>query len=94
MSKSQIKKLELVITGQVQGVFFRQGVKAEAEGLGLTGWVRNEPGGSVRIVAEGEEENLQKLVEWAKLGTSWTKVENVEVELGEASGEFKSFVIR
>lgn len=89
-----LKRVEIKITGQVQGVFFRQGVKVEAEGLGLTGWVRNEPDGSVRIVAEGEEEKLQKLAEWTKLGTSWAKVENVEVEWKEVSREFTNFEVR
>lgn len=93
MSKSQIKRIEIVAIGQVQGVFFRQGVRAEAERSGLTGWVRNEPDGSVRIVAEGEEENLQKFVEWARLGTEWAKVEKMEVGWREARGNFKDFSV-
>ena len=78
----------------MRGVFFRQGVKQKAEELGLTGWVKNEEDSSVRIVAEGEEENLQKLVEWARLGTEWARVEKVQVEWRETEEGFKSFVIR
>lgn len=89
-----MKRIEVRIYGQVQGVFFRQGVKEMAEELGLTGWVRNEADGSVKIVVEGKEENWQKLIEWCKKGTSWAKVEEVKVERQEASGEFSSFVIR
>ena len=87
------KRLKLKITGRVQGVFFRQGVKRIADELGLTGWVRNEENGSVRMVAEGEEEKLQKLVEWCKKGTKYARVDNVEVEWGEARREFEKFRI-
>lgn len=91
---SRNRRVELHVLGQVQGVFFRQSVKQKAEEFGLTGWVRNENDGSVQIVAEGAEESLQKLVEWTRLGTEWAKVERVDVEWGEAKGEFKSFGIR
>ena len=87
------KRVQINVIGQVQGVFFRQGVKAEAERLGLTGWVRNEPDGSVRIVAEGEEENLQKLIAWVKVGTEFAKVEKVDVQWQEAKGMFTAFDI-
>lgn len=94
MSKPQIKRIEIVAIGQVQGVFFRQGVKEVADELGITGWANNEEDGSVKIVAEGEEEGLQKLVEWCRKGTEWARVEKVEVEWGEAKGEFKNFEIQ
>ncbi len=88
------KRVEIKVTGSVQGVFFRTGVKVEAERFGLTGWARNEPDGSVRIMAEGEEENLQKLVEWCRKGTEYSHVDKVEVEWGEAKGEFYIFEVR
>lgn len=87
------KRAEIIIIGTVQGVFFRQGVKSEAERLELTGWVRNEEDGSVRIVAEGEEENLQKLIEWCKKGTELAKVEEVKTEWGIADHKFSGFEI-
>ena len=71
------KRIEIRVIGMVQGVFFRHGVKAEATRLGLIGWVLNEPDGSVRVTAEGEEEKLQEFVEWGKKGTEWSKVEKV-----------------
>lgn len=89
-----MKRVEIKVCGQVQGVFFRQGVKELAEELGLTGWVKNEEDGSVKIVVEGEEENLQKLIEWCKKGTRWSKVEKVEIKKPEASNKFSSFVIQ
>lgn len=87
-------RAEIIITGRVQGVFFRQGVKHTALELGLVGWVRNEPDGTVRIVAQGQREQLQKLVEWCKKGTEWTKIEHVQPEWKEATGEFERFEVK
>lgn len=89
-----LKRVEIKVTGLVQGVFFRQGVKEEAERLGIVGFVKNEPDGSVRIIAEGEEEKLQKLVEWCREGTEFSKVEKVEVEWEEARDESDEFSIK
>jgi len=89
---SRVAKIKII--GLVQGVFFRQGIKDKAEKLGITGWIRNEPDGSVRIVAEGEEEKLQKLIEWCKKGTELARVKKVEVEWKEATKDFDRFEIR
>ena len=78
----------------MQGVFFRQSTKEKADELDIVGWVRNEPDEAVLIIAEGEEENLQKLVDWARVGTEWAKVEKIDVGWGEATGEFKDFRIK
>ena len=86
-----MKRAEIKITGRVQGVFFRQVAKSKAGELGLAGFVRNEPDGSVLIVAEGEEEKLQKLVEWAKVGTELSQVERVDITWKDASNKFKFF---
>ncbi len=64
---SMIRKI-IRVTGRVQGVFFRVSTQREAQSLGLTGFVRNEPDGSVYIEAEGEEEALQKLLAWIRAG--------------------------
>ncbi len=88
------KRVEIKVVGRVRGVFFRQGVKQKAEELGLTGWVKNEEDGSVRIVAEGEEENLQKLVEWARLGTEWARVDKIDIAWSNGIEEFLDFEIK
>lgn len=88
------ERVKIKIIGRVQGVFFRQAAKEVADTLGLTGWVRNEPDGSVRIVAEGEEEKLQKFAEWCKTGTEHSMVENVTVTRQEMTGEFVNFETR
>ena len=88
------RRIDIVVSGQVQGVFFRQGVKTIAEKLEVYGWARNAPDGSVKIVAEGSEEGLKKLVEWCKKGRGSVRVDTIEVNWIDATGEFNSFVIR
>lgn len=82
------------IYGRVQGVFFRDSARRRAKKLNLTGWVKNESGGTVEITVEGAEENLKKLIEWCYNGPILAKVKRVEVEREEATGEFSKFEIK
>lgn len=81
------------MTGQVQGVNFRSSTKAEADTLGLTGWVRNRPDGSVEVVMEGPKETAQQLIDWCQRGPVWARVESLTVEWQTASGEFREFKV-
>ena len=82
------------VTGEVQGVNFRSSTKAEADALGLTGWVRNCPDGSVEVVVEGPRTTVQQLVDWCRRGPAWARVDDVAVEWQAASGEFGGFEVR
>ena len=82
------------MTGQVQGVNFRSSTKVEADALGLTGWVRNCPDGSVEVVIEGPRNTVQQLVDWCRRGPSWARVDGVTVEWHAATGEFSGFKIQ
>jgi len=86
-------RVHIFVSGRVQGVFFRSRTQEEAEKLGLVGWVKNTPDGKVEIVAEGDKEKLEELIAWCKKGPLFAKVENVEVEWQESTGEFSSFEI-
>jgi len=88
------KRAEIKVLGSVQGVSFRYYTVEQAKKLGLLGFVRNEPGGSVQIIAEGEEENLKELVSWCYDGVKWAKVDEVKVKWAKVLGEFKEFDIR
>lgn len=88
------KRVEITARGRVQGVFFREEVKKAALELALTGSARNEKDGSVKIIAEGAEDNLQKLITWCRQGSKWSHVQEVEAEWGEATGEFTQFEIK
>jgi len=61
-------RVRLIIEGRVQGVWFRESTRREAERLGVRGWVRNRREGSVEVVAEGPEESVRKLVDWCHHG--------------------------
>jgi acylphosphatase len=74
----------------VQGVFFRAGTADEAKKLGLRGWVRNNPDGSVEIVAEGARTQLEKLLEWCIHGPEGAKVSGIEYDWGTASAGIDS----
>lgn len=88
------KRLHIWISGRVQGVFYRANTVELAEQLKLTGWVRNLRDGRVEIVAEGEEEGLQKLLAWCRQGPPAARVISVETQEEPATGEFERFVKR
>ena len=81
------------VTGVVQGVFFRAGTRDKAQSLGIRGWVRNEPDGSVLIWAESEEDVLQELIEWCHQGPPRAEVTDVLVETKEEES-YTDFSIR
>lgn len=77
-----IKHLNIKVYGQVQGIFFRATAKEEAEKLGIKGFARNEPDGTVYIEAEGDKDNLDKFFAWCQKGPSLAKVEKVKITEG------------
>jgi acylphosphatase len=79
----------LVVTGRVQGVWYRGGMCAEAQRLGVTGWVRNCADGSVEAMVAGTAEQVAAIIDWARRGPPAAQVEHVAVELG--SGSFSGF---
>lgn len=87
-------RVHIFVSGKVHGVFFRSETQAKAQELGLTGWVKNLADGRVEIVAEGEKEMVEKLVEWAKRGPDSAKVGSLEIDWQKYQGEFKNFEIR
>jgi len=74
------------IAGRVQGVGFRYSVQQRARSLGIAGWVRNEPDGSVTAVFEGPADRVESLVDWCRQGPRGAGVAHVEVELEEPTG--------
>jgi len=95
MSKGKrMVRAHLRIYGLVQGVFFRSTMRDVAIRLGVTGWVRNLPDGSVEAVVEGPEDKVRELINWAHEGPPLARVERVDVKWEEYKGEFKDFRIR
>jgi acylphosphatase len=75
------------IKGRVQGVFFRAETRDRARSLGITGWVSNEPDGSVQAVFEGERERVESMVDWCRRGPGGAEVEDVDVAWEEPQNE-------
>ncbi len=84
-------RAHVFVSGLVQGVFFRQNTKRQARNHSLTGWVMNLDDGRVEAVFEGEDSDVQALVNWCRLGPSSARVENVEVKYEPFSGQFTDF---
>ncbi|MBW8635944.1 acylphosphatase [Hoeflea sp. WL0058] len=88
-----MKKVNVRITGRVQGVSYRAWTRATAEQMGLTGWVRNEPDGSVFALLCGSDENVAVMIETLWSGPPAAIVDNVEVSEAEAADEARGFKI-
>ncbi len=86
-------RVHLRIHGRVQGVFFRASTMDKAKELGLTGWVRNNPDGSVEVIAEGSMERVETLVAWSHKGPRHAVVNRVEIEWEPYADEYKEFTI-
>ncbi|HEX7628376.1 MAG TPA: acylphosphatase [Candidatus Methanoperedens sp.] len=84
-------RVHVFVSGKVQGVFFRSSTKEKAQVLGLKGWVRNLADGRVEAVFEGEEEAIEKMLEWCKSGPEYAKVTGIEVVSEPYKGEFNEF---
>ena len=80
-------RVRVHIRGRVQGVFFRAEARARAESLGVVGWIRNADDGSVEAVFEGDDEQVESMVEWCRRGPAGARVEEVEVGREEPAGE-------
>jgi acylphosphatase len=78
----------------VQGVCYRASAADAARGLGLTGWVRNLPDGTVEAVAEGPRQDLERLVAWCRQGPPAARVAEVEVEWSAATDSYSRFDVR
>ncbi len=88
-----MKHFNIIVSGKVQGVFYRQSTVEVANKLDVKGFVRNEMNGNVTIEAEGTEDQLQKLIEWCKKGPSRAMVSDVKVSEAEIIN-FSSFEIK
>ncbi len=87
-------KVQVIISGRVQGVWFRANTKNKAEQLGITGWVRNTDDGKVEALFEGEDDLIKEMLEWCKHGPTTAKVTDVKVKKNPDQDEYNSFLIK
>jgi len=88
-----MERVEIQVRGRVQGVAFRWYTQRKAVSLGLTGWVRNLPDGSVRILAEGPRQELETFRDWALRGPDRAFVTDHEVNWSGSTGDYEDFRI-
>ncbi len=87
-------RARLVITGRVQGVFYRYSTVTEAKRIGqLTGWVRNLPNGDVEALIEGKKDKINELIQWCQKGPPGSNVLGVTTDWEKYVGEFPEFSI-
>jgi len=84
-------RAHLLITGRVQGVYFRASTVEVSREEGLTGWVRNIPGGAVEALLEGEKSAVERVIKWCRSGPPMAQVKGVEVSWGDYTGQFDEF---
>ncbi|MFQ6129782.1 MAG: acylphosphatase [Candidatus Hadarchaeaceae archaeon] len=87
-------RAHVLISGMVQGVYFRYYTRELAQRLGLRGWVRNTPDGRVEAVFEGEKGAVERMLEFCHRGPSGARVADVEVKWEQPRGEFSGFEVR
>jgi len=80
-----------IISGRVQGVFFRMETKRAADRFGVSGWVRNRRDGTVEAVFEGDRDRVDAVLEWCSEGPAHAQVSGVNVDWDEYAGEFNGF---
>ena len=84
---ADVKRVRVIVTGDVQGVFFRKGCAEEARRRGMAGFVQNSPEGTVEAAFEGPEDQVDEMVAWCRHGTPWAEVESVEVTEEQPKGD-------
>ncbi|BBO73896.1 acylphosphatase [Desulfosarcina widdelii] len=87
-------KAHLIISGKVQGVYFRAETQRAALRLGVTGWVRNKRDGTVEADVEGAKKNVMALIDWCKSGSPLSRVDRVDVRWENYQGSLDTFEVR
>ena len=87
-------RAHLLISGIVQGVGYLYYTRREAQGLGITGWVRNLEDGRVEALLQGPREQVERLIKWCYRGPEGARVSDIAVAYEEAADEFRDFGIR
>jgi acylphosphatase len=89
-----LKRVHVIVEGKVQGVYFRTYAQAEAQKIGVAGWVRNRPDGNVEAALEGESDKVDMMIEWCKTGSPMSQISRVLVAEEKPLNEKGTFNIR
>ena len=88
------RKVKLLVSGRVQGVYFRMFTQNKAKQFGINGHARNLPDGRVEIIAEADDTSIEKLIQWCHKGPVTARVDHAEIIELESDDVFTSFDIR
>tara|TARA_B100000959_G_C14718882_1_gene516041 strand:+ start:58 stop:342 length:285 start_codon:yes stop_codon:yes gene_type:complete len=88
-----LRRVNMMVSGIVQGVFYRASTLEKAQSLSIKGWVCNLPDGGVEIEAEGTQEALEQLAEWCREGPPSADVKTVDIRWKDYRGDFDTFKI-
>ena len=94
MQSNDQERAHVRISGQVQGVFFRDSTREKAQELNLEGWVKNLPDGSVEALFEGPSDKVREMIRWCEEGPRHASVENVDTDFESAGGDLSGFEVR
>ncbi len=93
-AKERMVRARVVVTGLVQGVYYRAHARDKAARLGVTGWIRNLQDGAVEAVLEGNEPAVRAMLEWCRRGSPRAMVKDTAVTWEPHTGEFRRFSVR
>ncbi len=93
-AKTKKCRAHLLISGLVQGVWYRGSTKQQADKLRLTGWVRNCESGQVEVIVEGADTAINKLISWCRTGPPMARVTDVQIDCDDYGGEFIGFRVK
>ena len=85
------QRVHLLVSGKVQGVFFRQALKVVAKKNNVLGWVKNLKDGCVEAILEGDNKSINSVIEWTRIGPANSRVDDIEVSNEEFKNEFSTF---
>jgi len=89
-----MRRVKVLVSGRVQGVYFRMFTQNKAKHLGIKGCARNLPDGRVEIIAEADNSSIEKLIKWCRKGPVTARVDDVEIFELESDEDLTSFEIR
>ena len=87
-------RVNVIVSGKVQGVWFRASTKQKADELGITGWVKNTSDGNVEALFEGLDKNVGEIVDWCKTGPPLAEVKNIRIIRLDPKKDFNDFSIK
>ena len=87
------QRVRLLVSGKVQGVFFRQTLKVVAKKNNVSGWVRNLKDKRVEVVLEGDNKSINSVIAWARIGPANSRVDDIEVTNEGFKNEFLTFEV-